>query len=201
MKKLLKKIPFPVLPVLFGTIIAILGLILMIAPDTSLNTVCFIGGIAVLLKALGKLFDYIKGLKNNATRTTDLVSFVVSVCIGIVLMVHPDPLLSVFPVIIGIITLICGVIAFFSKGRSTLWGKIVAAIIVVLAIVVINSPMILAEAATSISGIALFVIGVFMIAVKFFAQKKLKEWDIEINPDDFKPDYGYKEVEFRDVDE
>ncbi len=197
MKKLLKKIPFPVLPVLFGVIIALLGLVLMIAPNTSLNTVCFAGGIAVLLKALSKLIDYIKGLKNNAPRTTDLVSFAVAVCIGIVLMVHPEPLLSIFPVIVGIITLICGIIAFFSKGRGTLWGKIVAAIIVVLAIVVINSPMILAEAATSISGIALFVIGVFMVAAKFYATKKLKEWDIEINAD---PDDGYKEVEFRDVE-
>lgn len=198
MKKLLKKIPFPILPVLVGIIIAILGLVLMIAPDTSLNTVCFIGGVAVLLKASSKLIDYIKGLKNNEPRTTDLVSFVLAVCIGIVLMVHPQPLLSIFPVVIGIITLICGIVAFFSKGRSTIWGKIVAAIIVVLAIVVINSPMILAEAATSVSGIALFVIGVFMVAVKFFAQKKLKEWDIEITTT---PNDGYKEVEFRDVDE
>ncbi len=196
MKDLLKKIPFPLLPVLFGCAVALLGLVLMIAPETSLNTVCFAGGIVVLLKAAGKLPDCVKGLKNGTPRTTDLVSFVATVCVGIVLMVHPKPLLSVFPVIVGICTLIYGIVSFFTKGRGSLWGKIVAVITIILAIVVINSPMVLAEAATSISGIALFVIGVFMVISKFYAQKKLKEWDIEINPDD-----GYKEVEFTDVDE
>lgn len=198
MKKLLNKIPFPVLPVLFGAIIAILGLVLMIAPETSLNTVCFAGGIVVIVKALSKLFDYIKGLKSDTPRSTDLVSFVVTVCVGIVLMVHPKPLISIFPVIVGICTLIYGIVSFFTKGRGSLLGKITSVITIILAIVVINSPMVLAEAATSISGIALFVIGVFMVASKFYAQKKLKEWDIEINTD---PDDGYKEVEFRDVEE
>lgn len=198
MKKLLNKIPFPVLPVLFGAIIAILGFVLMIAPETSLNTVCFAGGIVVIVKALSKLFDYIKGLKNDTPRSTDLVSFVMTVCVGIVLMVHPKPLLSIFPVIVGICTLIYGIVSFFTKGRGSLLGKITSVITIILAIVVINSPMVLAEAATSISGIALFVIGVFMVASKFYAQKKLKEWDIEINTD---PDDGYKEVEFRDVEE
>ncbi len=198
MKKLLNKISFPVLPVLFGAIIAILGLVLMIAPETSLNTVCFAGGIVVIVKALSKLFDYIKGLKSDTPRSTDLVSFVVTVCVGIVLMVHPKPLLSIFPVIVGICILIYGIVSFFTKGRGSLLGKITSVITIILAIVVINSPMVLAEAATSISGIALFVIGVFMVASKFYAQKKLKEWDIEINTD---PDDGYKEVEFRDVEE
>ncbi len=198
MKKLLNKIPFPVLPVLFGTVIALLGLVLMIAPNTSLNTVCFAGGIVVLFKASGKLIDYIKGLKSDTPRSTDLVSFVVTVCVGIVLMVHPKPLLSIFPVIVGICTLIYGIVSFFTKGRGSLLGKITSVITIILAIVVINSPMILAEAATTVSGIALFVIGVFMVASKFYAQKKLKEWDIEINT---APDDGYKEVEFRDVDE
>lgn len=198
MKKLLNKIPFPVLPVLFGAIIAILGFVLMIAPETSLNTVCYAGGIVVIVKALSKLFDYIKGLKSDTPRSTDLVSFVVTVCVGIVLMVHPKPLLSIFPVIVGICTLIYGIVSFFTKGRGSLLGKITSVITIILAIVVINSPMVLAEAATSVSGIALFVIGVFMVASKFYAQKKLKEWDIEINTD---PDDGYKEVEFRDVEE
>ena len=198
MKEFLKKIPFPLLPVLFGCVIALLGLVLIIAPKTSLNTVCFAGGIAVLFKALGKLPTCIKDYKNGTPRATDLVSLVLTVCVGILLMVHPKPLLSVFPVLVGICTLIYGIVSFFTKGRGSLWGKIAAVITIILAVVVINSPMILAEAATTVSGIALFVIGVFMVASKFYAQKKLKEWDIEITPD---PDDGYKEVEFRDVDE
>lgn len=198
MKDFLKKIPFPLMPVLFGCAVALLGLVLMIAPETSLNTVCFAGGIVVIVKALSKLFDYIKGLKSDTPRSTDLVSFVVTVCVGIVLMVHPKPLLSIFPVIVGICTLIYGIVSFFTKGRGSLLGKITSVITIILAVVVINSPMILAEAATTVSGIALFVIGVFMVASKFYAQKKLKEWDIEINTD---PDDGYKEVEFRDVEE
>ncbi len=197
MKKLLNKIPFPVLPVLFGCVVALLGLVLIIAPKTSLNTVCFAGGIVVLLKALSKLSDCIKGFKNG-TPTTDIISLVATTCVGIVLMVHPKPLLSIFPVIVGICTLIYGIVTFFTKGRGSLLGKITSVITIILAVVVINSPMILAEAATTVSGIALFVIGVFMVASKFYAQKKLKEWDIEINTD---PDDGYKEVEFRDVQE
>ncbi|MBO5896665.1 MAG: DUF308 domain-containing protein [Clostridia bacterium] len=197
MKKILKKIPFPLLPVLFGCAIALLGLVLMIAPQTSLNTVCFAGGIVVLLKALSKLSDCIKGFENG-TPTTDIISLVATTCVGIVLMVHPKPLLSLFPIFVGICTLIFGIVSFFTRGRRSLIGKITSAITIILAIVVINSPMVFAEAATSISGIALFVIGVVLVASKFYAEKKLKEWNIEISTE---PDDGYKEVEFTDVDE
>ncbi len=196
MKELLNKIPFPLIPVLTGCAVALVGLVLIIAPQTSLNIVCFCGGIVVALRSAGKLYDYLKSHKANEPRPTDLISFAVTLCIAVVLMVHPKPLLSVFPIIVGICVLIYGIVSFFTKGKLSLWSKIVSVITVVIGLVVINSPMILAEAAITISGIALFVTGIFMVAARFYAQKRLKEWDIQINPDD-----GYQEVEFTDVDE
>lgn len=196
MKDFLKKIPVPLLPVIWGVTVALMGLVLIIAPNTSLNVVCFCGGVVVALKAAEKLYDYLKSLKANQPRTNDLISFAVTLCIAVVLMVHPRPLLSVFPVIVGVCVLIYGIISFFTKGRTSLLGKIASAITVVIGLVVINSPMLLAEAATRISGVALLVAGVFAVASNFYAVRKLKEWDIQITPDD-----GYKEVEFTDVDE
>lgn len=196
MKKFIKKIPPHILPVIFGGVIAVAGLVLIIAPANSLNIVCFAGGVAVLVKAAAKLVEYIISAKDNSARSSDLFSFAVTAGIGVVLMVHPQSLLAIFPIIVGIGTLIYGIICFFTKGRLSLWNKIVAAVIAIIGIIVINSPMFFAEAATAASGVAIFAVGVFIIASRFYAAKILKESDIETTDSD-----GYTEVDFTDVDE
>ena len=58
----------------FGIGLAVLGLILLILPGSSLTTVCLILGIGVAVKGAVKLIGYLKAKQINAENSADLIS-------------------------------------------------------------------------------------------------------------------------------
>lgn len=178
-------------PFILGAALIIIGVLILIFPGTSLKTVCSVLGIIVAVKGALKLFKYIKGKNEETQNMLDLISGVLIIMSALVLILHPQKILSVIPVLIGIAVLIYGISSFFGKATS-LFSKISAIITIIIGVGIIGSPFALAEAVTSVIGLAMIVLGILSI-IKNTQIKKVQNL---LNPSD-----GYTEVEFTDVDE
>ena len=177
--------------IITGAVIAIVGLILLLKPGTSLVTVCYILGVASAIKGVVKIIE-----SKKSNNTGAMVSGVATLVLAFVLFLHPEFLLSIFPVIIGIGILGYGIISLLSHKAKGIVPKIIPAVSVIVGIAVIVVPFKFAETITAVTGLALVIIGILLAISDFIFKKYIDTTDIPKIPDD-----GYKEVEFRDVEE
>lgn len=189
MKKLIKEFPTIIAPLFIGLALTVIGAVLIIAPTKTLELVCLVLGIIAAIKSVERFIVYFKSTREGKPKIFSLISGAIIATFAIMLLAHPKPILSFFPVIVGIGLLIYA-IASFSFG-----SKIKSIITIIIAVIIINSPMILADAATVIVGIGLLITGIIMIVTEIKALILLKKVDLSL------PEDKYTEVEFTDVDE
>ena len=191
MNKIKFQFPDKTIPVITGAIIAIVGLILLIKPATSLVTVCYILGIAAAIKGIIKIIE-----SKKSDNTTAMISGIATLVLAFVLFLHPKFLLSILPVIIGLGILGYGIFSLLSRKAKSLFSKIIPITAVIIGISLIIVPFKFAKAITAVTGLALLIIGILLILSEFVFNKYTDKNNIPKISDD-----GYKEVDFRDVED
>ncbi len=192
MKKLRKKIPDNIFNVIIGGIFAIIGLFVLLFPDTSLMTVCYVLGGATLIGGVIRTVRYVKAKKESTPNIIDLISGIVLLAVAFMLLLHPKFLMSVLPFVIGISIVIYGVSSFFS-GKGGLFSKIFAVIIGLYGISLILNPFKGATSITSMVGFGLLVFGIVKIVSEIVINKNKPQLPEDIDGD------GYIEVDYKDV--
>ncbi len=192
MKKLRKKMPDNIFNVIIGGIFAIVGLFVLIFPNTSLMTVCYTLGAACLIGGIIRVVRYTKAKKESTPNIIDIISGIVLLAIAFMLLLHPKFLMSVLPFIMGVSIVIYGVSSFFT-GRGGLFSKIFAVIIGLYGISLILNPFKGATTITSMVGFGLLIFGIVKIATEIIANKRLSQLPEDIDGD------GYIEVDFKDI--
>lgn len=191
MNKIKFQFPDKTIPVITGAIIAVVGLILLIKPATSLVTVCYILGIAAAIKGIIKIIE-----SKKSDNTTAMISGIATLVLAFVLFLHPKFLLSIFPVVIGLGVLGYGIFSLLSRKAKSLFSKIIPITAVIIGISLIIVPFKFAKAITAVTGLALLIIGILLILSEFVFNKYTDKNNIPKISDD-----GYKEVDFRDVED
>ena len=177
--------------VITGTVVALIGLFILLYPGSSLITLCTIGGVGVLLLSIGIFIKYFSK-KNNRKQPLYMVTGVLTLILGFILLLHPEFLISVFPFIIGAAIVSYGISAFISRKGKSIFSKIFAVIIVFFGASLMFNPFKGATTITSIIGFGLVLWGIITIILQFLTKKPLTiKGDVDEN--------GYKEVDFRDV--
>ena len=192
MKKLRKKIPDNIFNVVIGGIFAIVGLFVLLFPDTSLMTVCYVLGTASLIGGIIRTVRYVKDKKENTPNIIDIISGIVLLAVAFMLLLHPKFLMSVLPFIMGVAIVIYGVSSFFS-GKGGLFSKIFAVIIGIYGISLILNPFKGATSITSMVGFGLLIFGIVKIVSEIVINKNKPQLPEDIDGD------GYIEVDFKDV--
>ena len=192
MKKLRKKIPDNIFNVIIGGIFAIIGLFVLLFPDTSLMTVCYVLGGATLIGGIIRTVRYVKAKKESTPNIIDLISGIVLLAVAFMLLLHPKFLMSVLPFIMGISIVIYGVSSFFT-GKGGLFSKIFAVIIGLYGISLILNPFKGATSITSMVGFGLLVFGIVKIVSEIVINKNKPQLPEDIDGD------GYIEVDYTDV--
>lgn len=192
MKKLKKNVPDNIFNVIIGGIFAVVGLFVLIFPDTSLMTVCYILGTACLIGGVIRTVRYVKTKKESTPNIIDIISGIVLLAVAFMLLLHPKFLMSVLPFIIGVSIVIYGVSTFFT-GRGGLFSRIFAVIIGLYGISLILNPFKGATAITSMVGFGLLIFGIVKIVSEIVLKKRNPQ-----SPEDIDGD-GYIEVDYRDV--
>ena len=184
--------PDNIFNVLIGGIFAIVGLFVLIFPDTSLMTVCYILGTACLIGGVIRTVRYVKAKKESTPDIIDIISGIVLLAIAFMLLLHPKFLMSVLPLISGVSVVIYGISSFFT-GRGGLFSKIFAVIIGLYGISLILNPFKGATTITSMVGFGLLIFGIVKITTEIIANKNKPPLPEDVDGD------GYIEVDFKDV--
>lgn len=171
-------------------LIAAIGVIMLIKPDTSLVTACYILGGATAIKGMVKI---IEGKKFD--NMSAVVSGVAALVLSSLLFSHPRFLLSIFPVIAGLVITGYGVFSLLIRKDSVVTRKIINIAAIISGITIIIIPFKFAKAVTAVTGLALIIIGIISVFSDILAKKSFEEHKHNRLPDD-----GYQEVEFKDID-
>lgn len=176
--------------IITGLLISTVGIIMLIKPETSLVTACYILGVAAAVKGV---FKIIEGKRIDSTGT--VVLGIATLVLSCLLFSHPQFLLSVFPVVTGLVTAGYGIFSLLIRKNSTVGRKITDIILIAVGLTIVIIPFKFAKIVTAVTGLALIIIGILSVISDFLAKKTFEKAERYSLPDD-----GYTEVEFKDVD-
>ncbi len=107
MEKILKKIKTNA--VLSSLLCVVLGIVLVIWPDMSMQVVCIAIGIVLLLTGLMKIGEYLIAKDASLYAQMSLVFGIVLAVVGVWIIMKPSQVLAIIPIIVGIVIVLHGV--------------------------------------------------------------------------------------------
>lgn len=177
----------------------LLGILLVAYPNTSLTLVCRAVGVIVLITGLGFVFGYIKSGKEHWYGKIELVFGTILAIVGGFLVLSPLGLISIIPVIFGILFIYHGLSNMRQalelrqyKDRGWWMPVLIAATTILLGIFIINSPIRTMDVIMRVIGACLIydglmntmLVGRFVRSIRNFRKLEKAEADMEMNVED-----------------
>jgi uncharacterized membrane protein HdeD (DUF308 family) len=163
-----------------GLVTLALGIVLAAFPSTSLNVVCVIIG---LLLILGGVFHFIRVLDRDEPHRVWLgVAGIVEVVVGVVLIRHLHLGYAVIGLIVGLVWIVQGVVALLGgimgvAGRTRIWPILFGLVSIAAGIVVVAVPVHSVKVLAELLGIWFIIMGVLEIMSGIFLRSDLKKLD------------------------
>lgn len=177
-----------------SVLLFILGLVLVIIPELSLKALCVTAGGASLVFGIVKIISYITD-KSEYSAPLDLTVGAVFSGFGVLLLFHPNFILSVIPFLIGLAIAASGLISLkkaSAVGKTS--SKLLAVLTVLAGLIIIFNSFKASVAITRLIGLALAICAVELFSETLnTAQKRRNGKLLDEN--------GYIEVDYKDVDE
>ena len=158
---------------LLGALSVAVGVIVLVKPSHSLNTLAVICGVFILLASISELVIALFAERGAAAALFGVVGIV----IGILLIRHPTHGVLAVALLIGIWLIAIGVIRLVSAFtlEHRLWSVIVGLIEIVAGIVIVSSPNIGFATLALLVGIAFILNGLAMMALGWVMHRVRKE--------------------------
>ena len=166
------------LQLLSGFITLVLGIVLAFHPTTSINVVCVIFGILLIV---GGIFHFIRVLDPEEQHRAWLgIAGLLEVVVGVVLIRHLDVARALIALLIGITWIVQGTVSLMvgilgGSTRSRVWPIIFGVISIAAGAVVIAVPASSVTVLAVLVGIWFIVMGVLQILAGFFLRSDLKK--------------------------
>ncbi|MDE7359116.1 MAG: DUF308 domain-containing protein [Lachnospiraceae bacterium] len=106
MEGLLKKIKTNV--VVSSALCVILGLVLVFRPGLSMRIVCTAVGVVLMISGVMRMIDYFTARDGSLYSQANLVFGIVLAVVGVWIVMKPDKVMAVIPIIVGIVIAIHG---------------------------------------------------------------------------------------------
>lgn len=106
MESLLKKIKTNV--VISSLLCVVLGLVLVIRPGLSMRIVCTAVGAVLIVAGVTRMIDYFASRDGSMYAQVNLVFGIVLAVVGVWIVVKPDTVRAIIPIIVGIVIVIHG---------------------------------------------------------------------------------------------
>lgn len=106
MESLLKKIKTNV--VVSSALCVILGLVLVFRPGLSMRIVCTAVGVVLILSGVMRMIDYFTARDGSLYSQSNLIFGIVLAVVGVWIVVKPDKVMAIIPIIVGIVIAIHG---------------------------------------------------------------------------------------------
>lgn len=171
----------------------ILGVVLVIYPNTSLAIVCRAVGVIVLITGLGFLVSHVRGGIVSWFYKLDLILGAIFVILGGYILLNPLGLLSIIPIVFGVLLIYHGISDLgqaleLRKYEANRWwiSIIIAIITIALGILVMRNPFDTIEMLMKIIGVCLVYDGLsdLLLVGKFSRSvRKFKKYEDELEFD------------------
>lgn len=171
----------------------ILGVVLVIYPNTSLAIVCRAVGVIVLITGLGFLVSHMRGGIVSWFYKLDLILGAIFVILGGYILLNPLGLLSIIPIVFGVLLIYHGISDLgqaleLRKYEANRWwiSIIIAIITIALGILVMRNPFDTIEMLMKIIGVCLVYDGLsdLLLVGKFSRSvRKFKKYEDELEFD------------------
>lgn len=159
----------------------LLGLALLFWPAHSLRAVCYLCGAVILLKGATSVWGFVRNEEKFFFRYFSLIFGIIACGFGVFLLVKPDTVVSVLPVVVGFFVMMDGAVRLQSAlelrraGSGNWWSFLaLAAFSAVLGIVIIANPFKTVELLVMAIGVVLLVEGVLNLASSLYAGRMLR---------------------------
>ena len=169
----------------------ILGLVLVIWPDILGNILCFILGGALIVMGVFQLIGFVRGERLGFYNKFNMFMGLVLVLLGIWVCANPKVILSIVPVIAGIIILLHGLMDIqytfdIKKAGSPKWwiGLIAAIITIIFGLILVLKPFTSYKITMVLIGPAMLYDGIADLALLLFSFLVQKDSDRRVR--DFK---------------
>lgn len=172
-------------------IMVVLGLILIIWSETIGNILCYILGGALVLMGVFQIIGFLRGERLGFYNKFNGIMGIVLILLGVWVCANPKKILSIIPVIIGIIMLIHGLmdvqyaLDIKKSGAQKWWIALIAAVITLgLGIFLVLNPFIMYQMTMILIGLAMLYDGASDLVLLFCAHLAQKDTDRRVR--DFK---------------
>jgi len=152
--------------IICSVLFCLLGVLTVIFPTTSVLTLCYVFGVLLLFCGLTKIVGYFSHDLYNLAFQFDLALGIFVTAVGIILLLHPDRIISFFPIVIGLFILIDGVFKAQTSldakrfGLPNWWLILIGAILsILMSMLLILDPFNTAVLLMAFIGISLIIYG------------------------------------------
>ncbi len=150
-----------------GFVFIIMGICFLAWPHASLVTICYAIGAVILIWGIVKIVNFVKNREKGLSYQFNLVLGIFLAAVGLILIINPDIIIPILPIVVGIILTADGIQkikAGFDAKRMLheKWWliEIVALITIVFGICLILNPFAITNVVVRLIGFALLIDGV-----------------------------------------
>ncbi len=184
----------------------ILGIVLVIYPNTSLALVCRAVGVIVLITGAGFLLSHIRGGIFSWFYKLDLILGVLFVILGGYILLNPLGLLSIIPIVFGVLLIYHGISDLgqaleLRKYEADRWwiSIIIAVITIALGIMIMKNPFSTIDMLMRIIGICLIYDGLSDLLLVGKFSRSIRNFQADEEKPEFDDDSEAIEGDYREL--
>lgn len=154
----------------------LLGLALLLWPQASLRAVCYLFGAVILIKGLLSVWGYVRAEERFFFDYFGLVFGVAASALGVFLLLQPDTVVSVLPLLVGLYVVVDAVVRLRSAfelrelGYAHWWGFLVlAGLSAALGVLMVANPFETVQLLVMAIGVILLVEGALSLISAVYA--------------------------------
>lgn len=164
-----------------SVVMLLIGIILTVYPGLTTLALSLFVGAMILLFGISKLWGYFAAEQYRDVFRFDLTFGIIATVIGVLMLAHPQWLMSALPTLIGIFVLIDSVFSLQNvfearRADTSYWwiGLVTSLITLVFGVLLIVDPFSGGEALIMVLGITLIVCAVTNFVTAIFISRRLK---------------------------
>lgn len=174
---------------IFSIILFIVGLFLLVKPETTLHAISYIVGIILILWGIVPIISYFTNKESQSYLEFSFIIGVFSLIFGVIIIINPDIIGSIIPLLLGIWMVINGitklqcVLSLRKNNVDTTTSMVISLVILICGIILIFNPFKGAVVLTKIIGIFIIIYSVLDIIECHTLKKTVKTVEKEYKKD------------------
>lgn len=166
--------------VVFSIVLFLLGVFLLVQPETTLNVVSYTIGTFLIVWGIIPVLTFLSNKDNNKYLEVSFIIGVFALIIGIVIMLNPKLIVSIIPFVIGVWMVINGITKLsyslsLNKENDARNSIILSILILVCGIILVFNPFSGAVVLTQVIGVSVIMYALIDLADCFTLRKIIKQ--------------------------